>query len=81
MLTLTIITASTNYFETNSRAMQYDAFVETLEKMREKGDSIENAAIQKDIATWNQYIASRQYYRKILPLFIPDVVEEWEMIE
>lgn len=63
-----------------SENQRYEAFVETLTNMRENDQSIENAAIQKDIADWNQEIASAQYWQEYFPLFIPELVNDWEMI-
>lgn len=78
IILLFIGVAQMEYRATNQ---QYHAFVNTLDTMRQNETSIENAAIQKDIANWNQRIASTQYYQRIFPLFIPGLVQDWEQIQ
>lgn len=50
----------------NDRAnmARFQSFRETLERARAKGEAteIERAAIQKSVASWNAWIASRRYW-------------------
>jgi len=52
----------------------------TLDNMRQK-ESIENAAIQIEIAKWNQWIAGKKYWNDTLfDIWIPDEIETIEFI-
>jgi hypothetical protein len=67
-------------YKCNSNLKQLQAFEMTLDNMRQK-ESIENAAIQIEIAKWNQWIAGKKYWNDTLfDIWIPDEIETIEFI-
>lgn len=61
--------------DSRSRIGQYHAFVRTIELARAEGRAteVERAAIQKDIASWNQRLAAARYWNgTIFDWFIVD---------
>jgi hypothetical protein len=65
----------------NSNIKKLQAFEMTLDNMRQK-ESIENAAIQMEVAKWNQWIAGKKYWNDTLfDIWIPDEIKTIEFIK
>lgn len=83
LLFIVLITIPIERIGFMSQIERYNAFKQTIELSRKKGSltEIERAAIQKDIAKWNQDIAQVKYYNKYFDLWIPDEVTKLEPLE
>jgi Zn-dependent membrane protease YugP len=65
----------------NSNLKKLQAFEMTLDNMRKK-ESIENTAIQMEVAKWNQWIAGKKYWNDTLfDIWIPDEIKTIEFIK
>jgi hypothetical protein len=82
VLFISIISISMERINFYNRKVSYYAFTETLDSMRKKEDSIENAAIQLKISDWNEYLAKKKYWNNtLLDIWIPDEIEHLNFIK
>ena len=60
---------------------KYQSVVRSIESAREKGDSIENYAMQQKIIEINEWVQSMKFYNERFDIYIPDAVAELAFIE
>ena len=71
-----------DYYGTKVEIEQFNALKSTIEKSRDQGRTIENAAFMMKIASANQWLAKKQYWNNtIFDIYIPDEVEKLKPLE
>lgn len=70
-----------SYYGTKGNIAEFNSVKETLKIARDRGESIENAALQMKVIDSNKWLASTKYWNSTLfDSFIPDEVERLEPI-
>jgi hypothetical protein len=81
LLLVCVSTIPIKRLEFKATIKKLQAFEMTLNNMRQK-ESIENAAIQMEVAKWNQWIAGKKYWKDTLfDIWFPDEIETIEFIK
>lgn len=81
-LGIALLALIANKVDSPAQWASYTAFRDTVAEMRARNpESVENAAIQVQIAKWNQSIAKQQYWNRTFPTFAIPSADRMEPIK